>query len=127
MLRSQIFAMNRSYRYLSTSRGAGNTLTPLLLNVLPFGIVTYLPREGSETFVQIAELLPYRLYIYLFTLRGAGNSKFTNPINSLFSMCIAPYLPREGPETIRQFELLVRHARIATYQPREGPETDVRT
>ena len=38
--------------------------------------------------------------------------------------CITSYLPREGPETIRQFEFLVRHARIATYQPREGPETE---
>ena len=61
------------YRYLSTSRGAGNTDPFSYTFVVPFGIAPYLPREGPET---ACHRLVHRLEIR-----------------------IAPYLPREGPET----------------------------
>ena len=67
--------MEYSYRYQSTSRVAGNPFKclPASITRLAVCIATYLPREGPETFVQIAELLPFRLYSYLSTSRGVGN------------------------------------------------------
>ena len=65
------------YRYLSTSRGAGNSTGVEGSSTTGFvGIDTYLPREGTETILVQALVL---------LLQHVG---------------IATYQPREGPETV---------------------------
>ena len=95
------------YSYLSTSRGAGNSLTkskvsPSLLIQIPI----YLERGRKPVFFLIREI-QYALYRYLSTSRGAGNLKATKLKNELSRSCIATYLPREGPETYRNLYFLI--------------------
>ena len=85
------------YRYLSTSRGAGNLLVIIF-------ILLYL-------YVQLP--------IYL--ARGRKRINVTPVIKEDFR--IDPYLPREGPETMFRSTKFQIKSRIATYLPREGPET----
>ena len=112
------------YRYLSTSREAGN-------HALNFGIIpnpriaTYLPRKGPETnklkyysdiFQCIDTYLPregrkpavkcYRTvdiltFRHLSTSRGAGNRVLRVKVG-LTGFCISPYLPREGTDTVQR-------------------------
>ena len=135
------------YRYLSTSRGAGNeNKLSSVVDSEYSSIDPYLPREGPETYEQlyIANLL-WMQYSYLSTSRGDGNSTGVdgltgsstgysylstsrgagNSFKPLFACLsaenIAPYLPRKGPETFRA--LSCEHCKwtcIDTYLPREG-------
>ena len=62
------------YRYLSTSRGAGNLSARSPANCeWRFSISTYLPREGPETRRHKMQARSYRQYSYLSTSRGDGN------------------------------------------------------
>ena len=89
-----LFSCSRQYRYLSTSRGDGNTIVVLVNCVISFCIDTYLPREGTETF--------------------HGSSPL------LYGLCIATYLPREGTETFLLLDDIssVSTVCIDTYLPR---------
>ena len=138
------------YRYLSTSRGAGNSCVyrNSTSDVVRPMYSQLLPREGPETgfqcpndkhgdYVQIPIYLergrkhtkshlvrPFFcfLYRYLSTSRGAGNFSLNFPI-SISQLRIATYLPREGTETFFFNHFAFSKSGIATYLPQEGPET----
>ena len=115
------------YRYLSTSRGAGNRLATYPTNCtvsvqIPIylergrkhffpqskkrviaRIDTYLPREGPETcLLPIRFGRPYR-YRSLSTSRGAGNRFLPTRILRERAVGIDTYLPREGSETRHRY------------------------
>ena len=86
-------------------------------------ISPYLPREGPEIFqqglLQIANGVSVYLPIYLERGRKPAGIK----CKPVVIVSIVTYLPREGTETWFSWYFWFFNNRIATYLPREGPET----
>ena len=74
-----------------------------------WGIDTYLPREGTETFgLRIRKQNTVLVYRYLSTSRGDGNLNEAY-LTMFVKMCIDTYLPREGTETLKFFHFFFKH------------------
>ena len=138
------------YRYLSTSRGAGN-YSPIWISC-PSRTYSYLSTSrGAGNLLGCFSRFFFNQYSYLSTSLGAGNgwqiSSFPLAVVQLpiylargrkqrcvlivnqseKSFGIAPYLPREGPETcLCKVQYLSSQICIDTYLPREGSETPYR-
>ena len=85
------------YRHLPTSVGVGNLRIAGKISDVT-RIVTYLPREGTETLSRPRSRQAKHEYQILFNSKGAGNAFNAGTVAANTSLSIAPYLPREGPE-----------------------------